>query len=249
MPGATMKRGPRRPQGLSKIPRRGTLASQAADQIRDAIIRGELSEDRPLREEDLCRRLGISRIPLREALRQLEGQGFVEIRPRRGAIVAKLSRTDVIEIAGMCRALERHALEIALPRMTPAVLARAEELVEELDRLDDPVEWARANWDFHATLYEPAQRPRLIECVKHLRGNAERYMYMLITDRSRRHVLNQEHRAIVGACRRRNTKRAVQLLDAHLEGGKEKVLGLLDRTAVPLPSQRPKERVARARRS
>ena len=237
---ATRKGSRRPPAGLSKIPPRETLASQAADQLRDAIVRGELSTERPLREEELCHKLGISRIPLREALRQLEGEGFIEIRPRRGAVVAALSTDDVMELADMCRVLERRAIELAVPKMTRDVLDHCATLVAELDRVDDPFEWARLNWDFHAALYEPARRPRLVATAAHARANAERYLHVLLADRARRRRLNEEHRRILAACRGGNVKRASQLLDAHLYGGLENVVRIIEKKdeLIPTPRQR-----------
>ncbi len=214
----------------SRHPRRArsTKASQAADRLREAIIRRRVDTTRPLREVELSRQLGISRIPLREALHQLEGEGLIDIRPHRGAVVAPLSRAELTEIAELCRLLETFAIRKAVPRLTRGALDRAEGIVEELDGISDPIEWSRRNWDFHAELYGTAQRPRLVGVVGVLRANAERYMYMLLEDRKRRVALNMEHKMILEACRARRATRAQALLDAHLLGGKEKVMHLLD---------------------
>ncbi len=219
----------RPPLRLPQGSRRATLAARAAERLRESILRGEVDTDRPLREEELSKRLGISRIPVREALRQLEGEGFVEIRPRRGAVVASLSTAEIGEIAEICRLLESRALELAVPGMTRETWEVADEQVRRMDELDDPVEWARSNWSFHATLYRPAGRPRMLEIVGNLRANAERYMYVLLTERATRRRLNKEHRRILDACRCGSGKRAGRLLDAHLSGGKDTVVGVLQR--------------------
>jgi DNA-binding GntR family transcriptional regulator len=239
MPDATPK-GPRPSPGLSRIPRRETLASQAADQLRDAIVRGELETESPLREEELCRRLGISRIPLREALRRLEGEGFVEIRPRRGAVVAALSPAELVEVADMCRVLEARAIELAVPNLTSEVLERCAEHLDELDATEEPIEWARINWEFHSALYAPAQRPRFVETVANLRANAGRYLFVLLADSERRKKLNREHRGILAACRRGAAERAKNLLDAHLQGGKQSVMRIIQHKdlLVPAPPRR-----------
>ena len=213
---------------LRNRPRRGTKAVRAADRLREAILRGELDTQAPLREVELSRKLRISRSPLREALHQLEGEGLVVLRPRRGAVVTRLSRAEVIEIAEICRLLEAHVLRLAVPNLTREILGRAGDIVERLDGISDPIEWSRLNWQLHSALYEPAERPRLVELVANLRRNGERYMYMLLVDPRRRLSLNREHRSILGACRGRRAKRAAELLDAHLQGGKEKVLHLLE---------------------
>jgi DNA-binding GntR family transcriptional regulator len=210
-------------------PRAGTKAARATERLRQAILRGDLDSRRPLREVELSRRLGVSRVPVREALHQLEGEGLVEIRPHRGARVTRLSEAELTEIAEICRLLEAHVLRLAVPHLTPQGLRRAGEIIGRLDGISDPVEWSRLNWELHRTLYQPAERPRLIGLVAGLRANAERYLYLLLKDRQRRLELNQEHRSILAACRARRARRAGELLDRHLQGGKERVLHLLAR--------------------
>lgn len=209
-------------------PRRGNLATLAADRLREAILRGEHAVGQPLRELELCRALGLSRVPLREALHRLEAEGLVVIRPNRGAVVAGISPAEVLEIGEICRLLEGHVLVTALPAMTVEILDRAEACLDELDGIDDPSEWSRMNWRFHTTLYGVAQRPLQLELLNGLRARAERAMLILVNDAERRKRLNAEHRKIVASLRNGRGKRAVELLDAHLRGGKDVALRLLD---------------------
>lgn len=208
-------------------PRHGNLASQAADRLREAILLGEHEVGQPLRELELCRVLGISRIPLREALSRLEAEGLVSLRPNRGAIVAGISPAEVLEIGETCRLLECHVLGVAVPALTVEILDRAEAQLDELDAIDDPGQWSRANWRFHTCLYEAAARPLQLELLKSLRARAERAMLILVDDRERRRHLNGEHRKILSALRKGRGERAAELLDAHLQGGKNAALRLL----------------------
>lgn len=214
--------------GRSSVPRRGNLASRAADQVRSAILRGEYAVGERLRERELCRTLGISRIPLREALHRLEGEGIVTIRPNRGAMVAGLSKDELDEIAETCRLLESNILRRAVPVLTDEKLDKAEECLARLDGTDDPVEWTRLNWVFHTTLYAAARRPLQIELLTGLRARADRVTQLLVADKKRRLRLNREHRAILASARGRQAIRASAQLDAHLKGAKEEVLDLLD---------------------
>src|SRR5262245_38529719 len=116
-------------------PRRGNLAIQAADRLRTAILRGKYGDEHPLREVELCRELGISRIPLREALHRLEGEGLVEIRPNRGAAVASLSPAELAEIAELCRMIEGHLLRHSIPGLKRELLDRAGTLLELMDEV------------------------------------------------------------------------------------------------------------------
>lgn len=218
---------PKPPRSVSR-PRRGNLGNQAAARLRDAIYRGEYAVGQPLREVELCRSLGISRIPLREAFHRLEGEGLVEIRPNRGAVVAGLSRTELIEVAEICRLLEGHLLRLSVPVLTNDVLDRAEAFVELLEEVDDLAEWSRINWKFHTALYSGAQRPHTVELLTAQRGRAERAMFLLIADKKRRLALNREHRSILACVRAGRTAKAALLLDAHLKGSKEEVLRLIE---------------------
>ncbi len=209
-------------------PRRGNLAIQVADKLRDGILRGEFGAGRPLREAELCARFGVSRIPLREALHRLQGEGLVVLRPNRGALVAELSEAEIGEIAEACRLLEAHILRLAVPALTPEVLERAEACLAELDRIDDPREWSRVNWRFHTLLYAAAERPLLIDLLDSLRGRAERAMVLLVTDKQRRTVLNRQHRAILACARAGRAAKASVLLDAHLRSAKNRVLRLIE---------------------
>jgi len=203
------------------------MGALAADRLRTAILRGEYAIGQPLREIDLCAALGVSRIPVREALHQLAGEGLVEIRPNRGASITSPSKDELREIAEVCRMLEAHLLRLAVPSLNPDALARAEACLEALDEIDDPLEWARVNWTFHIHLYEAADRPLTIELLTGLRARAERAMLILVSDKKRRAVLNREHRAILACVRAKRAAKAAAMLDAHLLGGKNEVLRLL----------------------
>jgi DNA-binding GntR family transcriptional regulator len=202
---------------------------RAAELLRDAIVRGDLTTGSALRQDELAALLGISRIPLREALKLLEGEGFVQIRPHRGAVVAPLSEEEIVEMFEIVRLLEVHALGLSVPRLRDRELEQAALLLDELDRTSDLAAWASKNWEFHALLYGAAERPRLLELVKALRANSQRYTFMLLADERCRALLNREHRALLEACRRRDPLRAAQLLDEHLSGGKERVLRMIPR--------------------
>lgn len=203
------------------------MAALAAERLKVAILRGQYANGQPLREVELCAALGVSRIPVREALHRLAGEGLVEIRPNRGASVAVPSSDELREIAEVCRLLEAHLLRLAVPSLKPEALARAEACLDELDRIDDPMEWTRTNWRFHTLLYDAADRPLMIELLSGLRSRAERAMLILVAAKERRAVLNREHRAILACARARQAAKAAAMLDAHLLGGKNEVLRLL----------------------
>jgi DNA-binding GntR family transcriptional regulator len=213
--------------------RPGNLAEDAALRLRDGIRTGAYLAGQPLREADLAQELGISRVPVREALHRLEGEGLVVIRPNHGATVAGISQHEVIEIAEACRLLEGHVLRRAIPAQAPADLDAAEELLDELDRIEDQSEWSRRNWRFHTRLYRAAERPLVIGIVAGLRARAESAMLLLISSPERRARLNREHRAILARVRAQDVDGALALLDAHLLRGKDTVLDLVEGESMP----------------
>lgn len=223
-----MRQKKRRTAGRAPGPRRGTKANLAADEIRARIQRGEYAIGQPLRELELSRSLGISRIPLREALHRLEAEGMVVIRPNRGAAVAGLSESELVEIAEACCLLECSLLHLALPALSVKILDEAEELLVRLDEIEDASEWARVNWCFHTTLYAPSGRPLQLELLQSLRARAQRAMLVLVAEKKRRLALNREHRAILALIRKKRAREAVDLLERHLQGGKNTVSRLLN---------------------
>jgi len=190
----------------------------------------------PLREAELAELLGTSRIPVREALHLLEGEGLVQNRPHRGAVVTPLSPEELNQIADLCRLMEGFLLGHALDGLSRARLQRAEALLQTLEGIADPAEWSRVNWAFHTTLYEAADRPLVLEELQRLRARAERYMLLLLKPADVRRSLNLEHRAILEACRGGRAAEALERLDRHLGGAGQVVLRLL---AAPQPGSGP----------
>jgi len=193
-----------------------SLTEKAAEALRTAIVKGELIAGQPLRQVELAQKLGLSRVPLREALRLLEGEGFVVIHPNRGAVVATLSAAELREIAETCRLLERNMLELAVPRMPPEAITEANRCIVALDKTTNVSEWISLNWVFHRALYLPAKRPRMLKIVEQVRRSADPYFHVLLADAKVREQLNKEHREIVTACEQRDAARAISLLDRHV---------------------------------
>lgn len=191
-------------------------AQSAVARIRDAIMRGEFRGGAPLRQTELARRLGISRIPVREALRQLEAEGFVVLHPRRGAVVATLDADVAAELAEICEMLETHALRKAILNITEADIQAACEALNKLEVVTDVVEWIDLNWQFHSALYRASGRPKLIEMAGALRNSAASYMHSLTSNPDWRKAANQQHRAILEACKRRDVEGAVEALRRHV---------------------------------
>jgi len=213
--------------------RTGNLAEDVAARLREGIRTGRFLAGEPLREAELARELGVSRVPVREALHRLEGEGLVVLRPNQGARVASISEHELVELAELLRLLEVHLLRRAAPALSPADLEAAERMLDELDRLDDPAEWSRVNWRFHTRLYRAAERPMAVGVASGLRTRGEGAMQLLIASPERRAALNREHREILASIRAGQPEEALARLDRHLSSSKDKVLDLVEDGRAP----------------
>ncbi|MBA2442723.1 MAG: GntR family transcriptional regulator [Rubrobacter sp.] len=210
-----------------------TTQSMVAGGLREAILEGTLEGGRPLRQEELADLFGVSRIPVREALRQLEGEGLVSFYPHRGAVVSRLSYKEVEEITDLRVALETMAMRKALPALGEEELERAEEVLHAIDTEKDLVSrWGELNWRFHATLLYPADRPRLLSLVKTQHTAFERYirMHLALSDYDKP---QREHYEMLEACRGGDTEAVLNLLTRHIEDISELLFEYLRETPEP----------------
>lgn len=207
--------------------RPGNLAEDVATRLREGIRTGQYLAGEPLREADLARALGVSRVPVREALHRLVGEGLVELRPNLGARVAAISELELTELAELLRVLETHLLRRAIPALRPEDLQACERMLDELDGLDDLAEWSRVNWRFHTRLYRAAERPMAVGLASGLRMRGEVAMQLLIASPGRREGLNREHRELLACLRAGRAEEALALLDRHLSSSKDLVLDLV----------------------
>ncbi len=203
----------------SAIPRQ-SLTSAVADKLRDKIIRGEIPEGAQLRQDAIATEFQVSRIPVREALRQLDAEGLITILPNRGATVPALSPADIEELFTIRALLEPEVLRLSIPRLTEQDFARAEatlrEYVKELKRDDHVSAWGRLNWEFHSTLYSRAERPHFMSIIQKINNNGERYtrLQLYLTHGIAR--ANEEHHKILKLCRERDADAACALLVEHI---------------------------------
>jgi DNA-binding GntR family transcriptional regulator len=184
--------------------------------LRTAILTGRLAGGTPLRQEDLAAAFGVSRMPIREALRQLEAQALLDFVPHKGAVVTELSAADAADSYAIRMALEPAVLALSIPRLTAADLARAEELIAELDAEADPGRLGVLNRRFHMTLYGAAGHPKLLALTESQLAAFDRYLRFHLAARGRSHLSQDDHRAMLAAARAGDCERAVTLLRGHL---------------------------------
>ena len=208
----------RRPKS-SAIPR-VSLAAAVVERLRERILSGELREGEQLRQEAIATEFDISRIPVREALSHLAGEGLVKIIGNRGAVVSALSPDEIMELFETRAVLEKYMIEQAIPHMTDEDLRRAEDILaryeESLEHDSEVKSWGRWNWSFHSALYAPANRSVMMSFLKSLNMQCDRYTRLhLVMTRDQRNA-GPTHRELLEICRTRDSDAAAFAIWRHI---------------------------------
>jgi DNA-binding GntR family transcriptional regulator len=202
-----------------------TVKESLVQYLRNDIILGKFLPGEYLRLDEIAATYDVSTMPVREALRDLEDEGLVVIYPHRGAKVSELSVAELEDIYDMRAVLEAMAARLAVPRMTQATYAELDAIVEQMDsHLVDVVAEVDLNHQFHCTLYSASGREHLCELNRELRFRTQHYLRSYMKDLGRMPVAQQEHRAIVEACRQGQAELVATLIHSHvLDVGKSLV--------------------------
>ncbi len=185
--------------------------------LRAELMAGSLRPGDELPQAALAERFGVSRIPVRDALRILAGEGLVEIEANRGARAISLTPDEVRELYDLRILLECDALRRAAPLLTPPLLADIERIRRKSDLDAVGPDWAEGDWEFHRALYLPAARPRHLALIESLRRTCRLFVAAHATMPAKRPRWLAEHREIVAHLRRGEAEQAVDMLRDHLE--------------------------------
>lgn len=153
-----------------------SVGSMVYDILRDAILEGVLAPGERLRQETLATSIGVSRVPVRSALIQLEADGLVQFHERRGAVVKTLSAEQVREIYDIRAVLESYALRTSMAEMTPERLERLRDLAARADEESEGSTFVEARNAFYHELYAAESNPMLVQLIDELRVKVGRYL-------------------------------------------------------------------------
>jgi DNA-binding GntR family transcriptional regulator len=190
--------------------------------LRSQILRGDLKPGERLMEITLANKLGVSRTPIREAIRMLEHEGLVVMVPRRGAHVANITQQELNDVLEVRLSLELLAIEKACERMKEdeiRQLKRAEAEFAELVIKDevDPNVLGEADEYFHDVIYEGTKNRRLIQILNNLREQMYRFRVEYMKNRNIRQILVDEHDSILAAIEKHDKEEAVRLTKVHID--------------------------------
>ncbi len=216
-----------------------TLSEQAYRLIRRKLTSGELTAGKQISEPSLAKELGMSRTPVREALRKLEFEGFLEQVPRHGTLVRKLDRQDVDELYEVRELLESHAAAVAALRITPADIEMLEQLCQQMREIADELRksgqhvlcsslmqrFLAVDLGFHMLMIRSAGNRRIIKIVAD-----SQLLTRIFTIPRERHDLSvvagayRFHRRILRAVKQRNSEAAKHWMSEHIHSGRQRAL-------------------------
>jgi len=205
--------------GITKGLAHRTLATATAEELRRRILTGSFPAGYQLRQDALASEFGISRIPLREALLQLEAEGLIKIIPHRGAVVSELSIAEIEELFDLRALLEPWLLQASAPRLTSGDFTRLDAILDEYShelRTKNVMRWGELNTQLHLMLYQHSNRPRTMTIVTALLQASDRHTRLQLTYTDRMERAENEHAELVKLCRTRQFDAAAQLLEAHI---------------------------------
>ena len=210
-----------------------TIAQSVAEQIREQILAGEIEGGEPLRQQAIAKQFDTSIIPVREALRQLEAEGLVELKSHRGAVATELTLDKAREWINLRRLIETDLISAAIDNITDNDLTRAEQVLSRwgsaMDKRADIDQWSHYNFEFHAILYAPAGRPETMKILELLHQKCDRYIRLQLLSGDHIKRAQAEHRALIDLCRSGDKRAAKSLLNEHIMGVEQDIIDALSR--------------------
>lgn len=208
-----------------------TRTQLVVETLREKILSGEIKAGEPLRQAALAEELSVSRIPVREALLQLEAEGLVSFEPHKGATATELNANQVEELFDLRAMLECDLLASSLPLLSEEKLAEATDILNQLDRAlgkeNAANTWSELNSRFHNCLYSGANRPQTQDLVNTLNKNADRYIRMHLLWAGGISKAGPEHNQLLDFCKSGEVEKAVAVLKQHILGSRDEIQAFL----------------------
>ncbi|MER1968624.1 GntR family transcriptional regulator [Castellaniella sp. GW247-6E4] len=197
-------------------------------QLRAEILSGRLAGGIRLNQDEIAKRLGVSRTPVRHALRRLGSEGFITNRPNYGSVVTSLSSRDILELFEMRSLLEGFAASCSLANLTDADIGALLEMAERLDGLSlTSREWLKKHNKLHSTICGYAKRPMLQQAAWELQQRTEPYVRLYLSDKKDTGSKRHRHITLINTLSRRNTEEVEQVMRMHVMSSARGVIDLL----------------------
>ncbi|NRB15506.1 MAG: GntR family transcriptional regulator [Rhizobiales bacterium] len=213
-----------------RIISRQSLPDVIADALRERILSGDMAEGETIRQEALATEYGVSRMPIREALKRLHDEGLVQLSNNRGTSVTKHSLREIGEIFDLRILIEVDLFRISIPNMTEEDFARCGKLLDEMETsydADDVANWGRLNYEYHAALYAAANRKLTNALLRKVSLQSDRYVRMHLSVMRQRETAKQEHRTLLDYALNKNIDAGQKLLTSHITRTKDQLLAFI----------------------
>lgn len=210
-----------------------TLSAMIADQLRQSILDGTHPAGVQLRQDALGEAYGVSRIPVREALFQLEAEGLVKIVPQKGAVVSELSLDEINDVFDLRVILEPRMLAQSAPHFGAADFAALDNIQSRFEKAiaaGNISEWGQLNAEFHMAMYVHARQPRTQMIVTALLQTSDRYTRVQLSTTAAMGVAEREHAQLIALCRAGEVDEACRFLERHITSVKADLLRVIGRT-------------------
>jgi DNA-binding GntR family transcriptional regulator len=210
-----------------RIENRDTLHLKVCNVIREAIIKGDFKPGERLRQADLAEKMGVSRMPIREAFRKLEAEGLIKLEPHKGAVVKSISIKDIEEIYALRSQLEKMAVYQSVDLLTGEDIEQLTALVNEMEIAKDADTFVQLNIDFHRLLVKPCKWERLNSFIGTLWNGLPQQTPHLLTGQIE--TSNDEHREILEAILRKDKDTVATLVSEHIVRTGESLIASLQK--------------------
>ena len=198
--------------------------------LRQAILRGELKPGERLMEIQLANKLGVSRTPIREAIRKLELEGLVLMIPRKGAEVAEITEKSLRDVLEVRRALEELSVQLACEKITKEEIRELERVAKEFQQVvksNDITEIAEVDVRFHDIIYTATDNQKLIQLLNNLREQMYRYRVEYLKRDGVFPQLIAEHEAIIRHIENNEKEKATEVMCRHIDNQVEAVIDVI----------------------
>lgn len=202
---------------VSKLP----LNEQVYRTLMDLITNGSIAPGTELKEQHLAKQMNVSATPVREAIRRLASEGFVETIPYRGSVVRTLNQQEITEAYACREALERMAIAEAISHLSDQDIKNLHELVESYQKMDDPTDVYESSQKFDDYIYGLSHNQTLHNLLGMLKGIISRDKKYSAANVERRVEIYKEHKEIIRAMEERNVERAQEAVSRHIHNGRK----------------------------
>ncbi|MGN8262177.1 GntR family transcriptional regulator [Pseudomonas sp. SMSB3] len=199
------------------------------ERLRSVILDGRLPPGTAVRQQEIADLYGVSRMPVREALRQLEAQGLLKVEMHKGAVVAPLIGEDAVDTYALRVLLETEALRQSIPLLDDNDICSARSFIHQLENETRHAEIGRLNRLFHMALYSKAPNQKLLRLIENELNEEERFLRFHLSSMGLGKLTQDDHNALVDAAAEMNVGEAVKVLEQHLNSASRVIRAYLDK--------------------